>query len=168
MWPNPQETADLATLTEEILNEKLHFLCNVDSHESYGKSKINPMKIQSNYSYKRLLWINWTESFVSKVSIVTFTFIFSKIWISLNNYQFIQDIERKRCIIPNEIHYWKLLLRAHLQRIFIRHRLSLQTKWEMFLVPLWVVFVFEKIKNKVCRMAFFLEKIFYIERVVQL
>ena len=26
MWPNPRETADLVTCTEEILNEKLHFL----------------------------------------------------------------------------------------------------------------------------------------------
>ena len=26
MWPNPQKTADLVTLTEEILNGKLHFL----------------------------------------------------------------------------------------------------------------------------------------------
>ena len=26
MWPNPQKTADLVTFTEEILNEKLHFL----------------------------------------------------------------------------------------------------------------------------------------------
>ena len=29
MWPNPQETADLVTFTEEILNEKLRFLCSV-------------------------------------------------------------------------------------------------------------------------------------------
>ena len=29
MWPNPQETADLVTLTAEILNGKLHFLCSV-------------------------------------------------------------------------------------------------------------------------------------------
>ena len=29
MWPNPQETADLITFTEEILNGKLHFLCSV-------------------------------------------------------------------------------------------------------------------------------------------
>ena len=28
MRPNPLETADLATFTEEILNGKLHFLCN--------------------------------------------------------------------------------------------------------------------------------------------
>ena len=29
MRPNPPETADLVTFTEEILNEKLHFLCSV-------------------------------------------------------------------------------------------------------------------------------------------
>ena len=28
MWPNSQETADLVTFTEEILNGKLHFLCS--------------------------------------------------------------------------------------------------------------------------------------------
>ena len=29
MWPNPQETVDLVTYTEEILNGKLHCLCSV-------------------------------------------------------------------------------------------------------------------------------------------
>ena len=29
MWPNPEETADLATFTEEILNGKLHFSFSV-------------------------------------------------------------------------------------------------------------------------------------------
>ena len=29
MWPTPQFPADLVTITEEILNEKLHFLCSV-------------------------------------------------------------------------------------------------------------------------------------------
>ena len=28
MWPNPQFPADLVTFTEEILNEKFHFLCS--------------------------------------------------------------------------------------------------------------------------------------------
>ena len=28
MWPYPQETADLVTFTEEIVNRKLHFLCS--------------------------------------------------------------------------------------------------------------------------------------------
>ena len=30
MWANSQETADLVTITEEILNGKLHFLCSVN------------------------------------------------------------------------------------------------------------------------------------------
>ena len=29
MWTNPQETSDLVTFTEEILNGKLHFLRSV-------------------------------------------------------------------------------------------------------------------------------------------
>ena len=29
MWPNPQFSADLVTLTEEILTGKFHFLCSV-------------------------------------------------------------------------------------------------------------------------------------------
>ena len=29
MWPDPQETTDLVTFTEEILNGKLHLLCSV-------------------------------------------------------------------------------------------------------------------------------------------
>ena len=36
MWPNRQETADLVTFTEEILNGKLHFLCNVVTSTSIG------------------------------------------------------------------------------------------------------------------------------------
>ena len=29
MWPNPQETSDLVTFTDKILNGKLDLLCNV-------------------------------------------------------------------------------------------------------------------------------------------
>ena len=28
MWPNPQFPADIVIFTEEILNEKFHFLCS--------------------------------------------------------------------------------------------------------------------------------------------
>ena len=31
MWPNPQETADLVTFTEKILNGKPYFLCSEKS-----------------------------------------------------------------------------------------------------------------------------------------
>ena len=43
MWPNPQETVDLVTFTEEILNGKLHFLCsdsnvNIKTLTTFAKS----------------------------------------------------------------------------------------------------------------------------------
>ena len=31
MWPNPQDSIDLVTFTEEILNGKLHFLSGEDA-----------------------------------------------------------------------------------------------------------------------------------------
>ena len=37
MWPNPQENAHLVTFTEEILNEKLHFLGRVKKIIGYTK-----------------------------------------------------------------------------------------------------------------------------------
>ena len=35
MWPNPQETADLVTFTEEIYNGKFHFLCSGNGQEEH-------------------------------------------------------------------------------------------------------------------------------------
>ena len=46
MWPNPQETVDLVTFTEEILHEKLHFFVqwkkvNIDPvHKKFDKQLI--------------------------------------------------------------------------------------------------------------------------------
>ena len=45
MWPNQQETVDLVTFTEEINNEKLHFLCSGRASEwillSYREKQID-------------------------------------------------------------------------------------------------------------------------------
>ena len=41
MWPNPQETADLATFAKEIFNGKLHFLRSECSSLTSGKIKCN-------------------------------------------------------------------------------------------------------------------------------
>ena len=41
MWPNPQETADLVTFTEEIFNGKLHFLCSVSLAFWFGTLDLN-------------------------------------------------------------------------------------------------------------------------------
>ena len=43
MWPIPQETANLVTFTEEILNRKLHFLCSA----GYGHNATNAKAPQS-------------------------------------------------------------------------------------------------------------------------
>ena len=39
MWPNLQETVDLLTFTEEILDEDLYFLCNVSSKKYWRIAK---------------------------------------------------------------------------------------------------------------------------------
>ena len=44
MWPNPQFTADLVTFTEEIFNQKLHFLCSEGSVEHMGNSYFDNLK----------------------------------------------------------------------------------------------------------------------------
>ena len=45
MWPNPQETADILTFTEEILNGKLQFLHSDGSEEM---KKINAWAFKKN------------------------------------------------------------------------------------------------------------------------
>ena len=45
MCPNPQETVDLITFTEEILKGKLHFLCSVASDFNEKIKQIIPLKI---------------------------------------------------------------------------------------------------------------------------
>ena len=45
MWPNPQETADILTFTEEILNGKLQFLRSDGSEEM---KKINVWAFKKN------------------------------------------------------------------------------------------------------------------------
>ena len=39
MSANPEETADLVTFNEEILNGKLHFLCSVNHYFDFFKMK---------------------------------------------------------------------------------------------------------------------------------
>ena len=50
MWPNMQETFDLVTFTEEILNEKLHFLCSVMEAKHCRGRKINMMYVLWKYA----------------------------------------------------------------------------------------------------------------------
>ena len=47
MWPNPQETVDLVTFTEEILNAELHFLC-IDTFTSKNETWHTDMDLFSH------------------------------------------------------------------------------------------------------------------------
>ena len=53
MSPNPQETEDLVTFTEEILNEKLYFLCSVTENQTKQGLLLNLVKLDG-LSY--LIW----------------------------------------------------------------------------------------------------------------
>ena len=54
MWPNPQETADLVTFIEEILNGKLHFLSNEYTTTYDIDIFSNICRNQSSFSLKAL------------------------------------------------------------------------------------------------------------------
>ena len=44
MWSNPEETADLVTFIEEILNGKLHFMCSVTNRYELKDNICRPNK----------------------------------------------------------------------------------------------------------------------------
>ena len=50
MWPNPEETADLVTVTEEILNGKFHFLCS-EVITTYYISGTQPWTFQRRWGF---------------------------------------------------------------------------------------------------------------------
>ena len=56
MWPNPQEYAELVTFTEEILNEKLHFLCSV--------SLLDPL---AQRAFGHLSWFEFSFNFLRSI-----------------------------------------------------------------------------------------------------
>ena len=56
MWPNPQETEDLVTFTEEILNGKLQFLCR---DICIKMNSLLIQKIAVTYKYKKNMLKIW-------------------------------------------------------------------------------------------------------------
>ena len=59
MWPNPEETADLVTFIEEILNGKLHFLCSACSQGIITKIFVSAVLMTSVFStFVNLVWNN--------------------------------------------------------------------------------------------------------------
>ena len=67
MWPDRQETADLVTFTEEILNEKLHFLCIV--HRNNTQTLATEVYRMNNNLSQSILSDTFTKQSYSKVKV---------------------------------------------------------------------------------------------------
>ena len=81
MWPNPQETADFVTFTEEILNGKLHFLCS--SFNSLLFMVLNfSCLFTSNFFCLPLLNKNYTRYIVFLPTTILYVLLFIIIVIS--------------------------------------------------------------------------------------
>ena len=54
MWPNQQETKDLVTFTEEILNGKLHILCSAyHDYQLSNAKKIPVIKLEDASPFQK-------------------------------------------------------------------------------------------------------------------
>ena len=84
MWPNPQETADLVTFTEKILNGKLHFLRSDSTWlpQTYGKHISDKQIINIDEDFRRngctitdtfTIFFNFNKSFLQ----ITISFAFA-------------------------------------------------------------------------------------------
>ena len=69
MSPNPQETEDLVTFTEEILNGKLYFLCSVTENQTKQGLLLNLVKLDG-LSY--LIW-SWSSFFFQVENFLSWT-----------------------------------------------------------------------------------------------
>ena len=75
MWPNPQETANLVTFTEEIFNGKLHFSSCVYDY-LFSKTKLlNPpvtlyfIKMKNGQIYFKNLVVSRRKNFKVRLAI---------------------------------------------------------------------------------------------------
>ena len=81
MRPNPQETADLVTFTEEIFNGKLHFLCGVPNERplvllAEYQIKIHQEKRNVRFEFVEVLEVSCFEIYDILTEIVKITIFF--------------------------------------------------------------------------------------------
>ena len=71
MWPNPKETADLVTFTEEICNGKLHFSCSDQCSPAQSLKEYRSFEISySNFDLQsnvQLLFIDFSKTKTSPI-----------------------------------------------------------------------------------------------------
>ena len=88
MWTNPQETVDLVTFTEEILNRKLHFLCSASSilicflkkNLSVSFLEKRKTKLSSDELNINVVFIKTVESYIKDDELYSLI-DFGKLWI---------------------------------------------------------------------------------------
>ena len=104
-WLNPQETADLVTFTEKILDGKLHFLCSVSkssvsrelalSDQGFGVIRKSSWSLHIAFekSWKLFLILNFNKNL--------FLYYFSQSWSLLWFLMIVSNI--KFCLLK---YYW--------------------------------------------------------------
>ena len=122
MWPNPQETADLVIFTEEILNGKLHFLCN-DLCNSATQPIISPKFYRTNSS--EMFKVKTAEKSFDKLIYVTLHLQKKP---QLLRRQLLQILKNRQLKIPRQLKQPPLLL------IHLKIYLEKQQAWNFNLM----------------------------------
>ena len=112
MWPNPQFSVDLVTFTEEILNRKLHFLCNDNNNYLISIWPLNAashvlLSVKSQKKFSKLLS---TFTNLGKVSfqIPLQSFNFCNVW----------KLQLKSCKVLIWLQIFKHVVKGAIKSIF--------------------------------------------------
>ena len=87
MWPNQQETEDLVTFTEEVLNRKLYFLCSGHNclKKSFFKTQGKASKMPKNLICNKSFLFNRDIRFFKMLFFITrFIWVLSNICLMFN------------------------------------------------------------------------------------
>ena len=108
MWPNPKETADLVTFTEEILNGKLRFLCSDYSYEilkRYENCHINLIVSCSSQASSARNWLLMWKVFVNSLKSRVTDLCKQKVKMKVPDHVFFCGLSTTMFII-----FWKILI----------------------------------------------------------
>ena len=106
MRSNPQETADLVTFSEELLNGKLHFLCSVSKSSVSREFVLSDQGFdamrKSSWSLHIAFGKSWTLFLILNFNKNLFLYYFSQSWSLLWFLMIVSNI--KFCLLK---YYWQ-------------------------------------------------------------
>ena len=110
MCPNLQETADLVTFTEEILNEKLHFLCNVQDIQDMCQNQDNLGEFLVIFKFQDILrFQNFLATLNVPMSMICYLPFKGLIEISFFQLLCCRTVIFKNSFLPDTINDWNRL-----------------------------------------------------------